>query len=82
MAKLRRRESIGPALRSDTSAPQFDTTAANGDRERIAEKAYELYVSRGGGDGRDLDDWIEAERDLARRRGHGHRDDMGPDPAA
>jgi hypothetical protein len=35
----------------------------------IAQKAYERYLSRGGGDGRDFDDWIEAERELATRNG-------------
>ncbi len=31
-------------------------------RQRIAEKAYELYQCRGCYHGRDLDDWLEAER--------------------
>lgn len=35
------------------------------DRERIALRAYELYLSRGGADGRDMDDWLDAERELA-----------------
>ena len=35
----------------------------------IAQRAYERYLERGGGDGRDFDDWIEAERELARRNG-------------
>ena len=30
--------------------------------QRIAVRAYELYQERGGRDGRDLDDWLEAER--------------------
>ena len=33
----------------------------------IAREAYQRYLSRGGGDGRDFDDWIEAERALANR---------------
>jgi len=36
--------------------------------EDIARRAYELYESRGGGHGRDLDDWLEAERELKPRR--------------
>jgi len=36
--------------------------------EDIAQKAYERYLKRGGTDGRDFDDWIEAERDLTSRR--------------
>lgn len=70
-----------PVPGDDMGAPQFagDTTAANGDRQRIAERAYELYVTRGGSDGRDLDDWLAAERDLASRRNEDHEE---PDPAA
>ena len=30
-------------------------------RERIAKKAYELYEQRGRQDGRELEDWLEAE---------------------
>jgi hypothetical protein len=36
----------------------------------IAQAAYQRYLSRGGSDGRDFDDWIEAERELTRRNGH------------
>jgi len=32
--------------------------------EQIAEAAYQRYLSRGGSDGRDFDDWLEAEREL------------------
>jgi hypothetical protein len=34
-------------------------------RDRIASRAYQLYLERGGGDGRDMDDWLEAERELS-----------------
>ncbi len=27
-------------------------------------RAYELYIARGGGEGRELDDWLSAEREL------------------
>jgi hypothetical protein len=30
----------------------------------IAERAYEIYVERGGGDGSDWEDWFRAEREL------------------
>ena len=33
-------------------------------RDRIAERAYELYLQRGGADGGDFDDWLAAEREL------------------
>jgi len=31
-------------------------------RQRIAERAYGLYLDRGRAGGRDVDDWLEAER--------------------
>jgi hypothetical protein len=37
--------------------------------DEIAHAAYLRYLSRGGGDGGDFDDWIAAERELARRHG-------------
>jgi hypothetical protein len=36
--------------------------------EQIAEEAYHRYLSRGGSDGADFDDWLEAERRLRERR--------------
>ena len=33
--------------------------------EQIAERAFELYLERGGEDGHDLKDWFAAERELA-----------------
>ena len=32
--------------------------------EQIELRAYELYLERGGEDGRDVDDWLAAEREL------------------
>ena len=31
---------------------------------RIARRAHEIYEARGGNDGRDLDDWLQAEREV------------------
>ena len=31
---------------------------------RIAQRAHEIYEARGGHDGRDLDDWLQAEREI------------------
>ena len=36
--------------------------------DEIAQAAYQRYLSRGGRDGSDFDDWIEAERELTTRR--------------
>jgi len=35
-------------------------------REEVARKAYEIFLSRGGVHGRDVEDWLAAERDLRR----------------
>ena len=32
--------------------------------DEIAMRAYEIYLTRGASPGRDLDDWLEAEREL------------------
>jgi hypothetical protein len=31
---------------------------------RIARRAHEIYEARGGNDGKDLDDWLQAEREV------------------
>ena len=63
MAKFRRKENEQePQQGTQTFAG--DSTAAETDRELIAQRAYELYVERGGGEGQDLDDWLSAEREL------------------
>jgi hypothetical protein len=36
--------------------------------DEIAAAAYQRYLQRGGTDGRDFDDWLEAERELKARR--------------
>ena len=40
------------------------------DRRRLVEqRAYELYLSRGGAHGSDWEDWLAAERELIANRG-------------
>ena len=55
--------------KKDYGAPQNggETTAATIDRDACAQRAYELYLARGGEDGRDLEDWLTAERELRGR---------------
>jgi hypothetical protein len=50
---------IGGVSAESTYQPTYDD---------IARAAYQRYLSRGGSDGRDFDDWIEAERELVRQR--------------
>jgi hypothetical protein len=37
--------------------------------EHIRERAYEIYLERGGDDGRALDDWLQAEMELEKSYG-------------
>jgi hypothetical protein len=34
-------------------------------KEEIAHRAYELYVQRGGEPGKDVEDWVRAEKELS-----------------
>jgi len=68
MAKARKRtETASP--RQSTATPEGGANGrrapgADVERDRIALRAYELYLARGGADGADFDDWIAAEREL------------------
>jgi hypothetical protein len=35
-------------------------------REEIARRAHELYLERGGEHGKDVEDWVRAEKELSR----------------
>jgi hypothetical protein len=63
MAKSRKRETSVPVVQPD-GAPQYSSDTLTATADRIAERAYQKFVERGGRDGRDLDDWLEAEREL------------------
>jgi Protein of unknown function (DUF2934) len=41
--------------------------AATPNVEEIRQRAYEIHLERGGVHGRDQDDWLQAERDLAKK---------------
>lgn len=79
MAKFRKQDEQPEFAEGELVAPHLtgDTTAANPDREKLASRAYELYLERGGADGMDMDDWLEAERELLQR---GQRPPGVPEP--
>lgn len=39
-------------------------------QRRIALRAYELYVQRGGTDGHEVEDWLQAEQDVVQEERH------------
>ena len=49
------------------SPPQ--TAAGAPTREDIEVRAYEIYVERGRAHGQDVDDWLQAERELVEKYG-------------
>ena len=76
-------DATAPASRRRATAPRRTTTASDPapapidiatvaqtgpSADEIAQEAYLRYLSRGGGDGQDFDDWLEAERELKKRR--------------
>ena len=52
MASIKQDENTGDMM----STPSRD--------EQIRRRAYEIYLARGEQSGRDLDDWLQAEREL------------------
>ena len=60
--------SAGTSERSqedEQSGPPFQILKAGWDYERIARRAYDLYEQRGRQEGRDVEDWVKAEQQLA-----------------
>ena len=47
-----------------TSSAHTETSAGEPRLARIARRAHELYEARGHNDGRDFDDWLQAEREI------------------
>jgi hypothetical protein len=71
---------ISPSNSAGKPAPKAETrtTPTNGEapasnppnREQIANLAYQLYIKSGGQEGRDLENWLQAE-ELLRQRWNG-----------
>lgn len=60
---MRRETAAQPRSGPEQSPPQVDRDTTNEEiRTRIEKLAYELYQQRGGQDGYDRQDWLEAER--------------------
>lgn len=54
----------GKGKPSAIKAPSVATGSVPGVEQKIRQRAYELYETRGRGDGHDLDDWLAAESEL------------------
>ena len=61
-------------MTATTPAPVMssDRTVSDASRlERIARRAHEIYEARGGEHGRNMDDWLQAEREIDEKDDHG-----------
>jgi hypothetical protein len=47
------------------------TSETHVDPKAVAERAYQLYLARGGEHGHDLEDWIRAEQELRKSKPQG-----------
>jgi hypothetical protein len=58
-------------LQSTEKSPQAENKALNPEVhpkvEEIEVRAYQIYIERGGADGHDVDDWLQAERELSEK---------------
>jgi len=52
----------------EAQAPRREESAM---REEIARRAHEIYLARGGGEGRDVEDWLRAEAEVLASRSQG-----------
>jgi hypothetical protein len=70
MEKPRSHDQTTEAMTIATGETSDAERSDAGDRSRshdsIAERAYRRFEERGGQHGRDVDDWVEAERELER----------------
>ena len=41
----------------------------------IAQRAHEIFLARGGQDGRDVEDWLQAELELTKKRRQSQTDE-------
>ncbi len=63
------KEPTDAEVAAEAAAMYPDTNPGKPTPEEIAAEAHAIYLNRGGEHGRDVDDWLEAERRLNERRG-------------
>ena len=63
-SKPREHRTVEPHATSATRTETETQVADSARHQKIRIRAYEIYLERGEQPGRDLDDWIQAEREL------------------
>ena len=71
LGKTTKRPSRRPASASNTNGTNGHETHVelSPTQEQIAQRAFELYLDRGGEHGRHEEDWLRAEREIRERHG-------------
>ena len=64
MAKTARSR-VEPSVEEPDSSSPIDQELAKPSHEQIAERAYHIYLERGGHAGDPVEDWLQAERELS-----------------
>ena len=68
MASKPKRNGITETEATPTQAATWEVPVGNSaPAEEIRRRAYEIYLERGAERGREMDDWLQAERELERR---------------
>jgi hypothetical protein len=65
-SKRKRNESTESQATSVQMASEEVSTGNSASNEEVRRRAYEIYLERGEQTGRELDDWLQAERELGR----------------
>lgn len=63
-AKPRRRKSDNANPSVESALPRIDHTSRDVTGDEVALRAFALYCKRGGHHGHDVEDWLQAEREL------------------
>jgi hypothetical protein len=53
---------------SGAAGRKASAEAASPSSEEIARRAYEIFLARGGEPGHETEDWLQAEKELRKRR--------------
>jgi len=56
-------------MNSSTEKSQPQTVPGAPIREEIELRAYQIYIERGSAHGQDVEDWLQAERELVEKYG-------------
>jgi Protein of unknown function (DUF2934) len=62
------RKRTAPGKKPNGASHEPETASGSPSDEEIRLRAYHRYLDRGAGHGSDLDDWVEAEKDLKATR--------------